>query len=479
MRINIFNLILISGLLLLCNSNALALDKVSLKSPFVNGVHAQNETENNIQQIDVLTKQIILKIIELEKFNLHYRREVGKKGRWSGWRYAGLQEIQSCVNFGAGVFATGERTSHFHNPEGLSVGKIENCNLAAMTGSFIGASAAVLEFGITEFHDVQAKSHGFSPQKAKAYVLSIKRNLDSLIAERNALIKAELQSLAPNLQAEEHAAEGKVLLDLRDLALWEFEKFHIGGRRFVAFQKSLYLFDMAKYSCSAAGNLCAFMSQHRTDRRWNLPAGILLDTGGGLVIAAPFVSRGIGIVAQKIQKHYIAPIINDIKVVQTTTLKDDEAILEKISLKAAAGAETDNSLQRFFTYHKEKQIFESEFNNIINKDRAGKLTATQTMIAGTFVGSCDLAGGILYTSAGVIANGKMPRDARVTNYNIGTAAIIGIPANAVSILDTLRIQVQDEIRYHKAAKEGKLPRQLYAANLNRLDQIQQQLSNSN
>ncbi len=49
------------------------------------------------RQVDDLTRQILLKLIEFERFNLHYTLEVAKQGRWKGWRYAFFQEINSAT----------------------------------------------------------------------------------------------------------------------------------------------------------------------------------------------------------------------------------------------------------------------------------------------------------------------------------------------------------------------------------------------
>ncbi len=235
------------------------------------------------------------------------------------------------------------------------------------------------------------------------------------------------------------------LVDLRDLALLEFKEFHIHGRRAVAFQKSLYFLDMSKYTCSAIASFFAYMSEHRHDRKWNLRAGVLYDVSGSLIIATPYLSRGIGILAQKIQEHYIAPVTQGVHTKQVAALEADEDALNKLGQEQNSDPVfTSGPLKRMTIYKKENLYFESEAKREIEKERAGKLTATQNMFTGTITGGCHLAGGILYTSAGKIANKETPRDSRITNYNLGTAAIVNISGNSLAILDTLRIQVKAE-----------------------------------
>jgi len=54
-----------------------------------------------LNKVEDLNRQILEKEIELGRFNLHYKQNVGKVGRWAGWRYAAFQE----ANFGLNVAA--------------------------------------------------------------------------------------------------------------------------------------------------------------------------------------------------------------------------------------------------------------------------------------------------------------------------------------------------------------------------------------
>ncbi len=432
---------------------------------------------NTTDAIDKLTKQIILKIIELEKFNLHYRMEVGKQGRWAGWRYALFQESNYCLNLSSGIFNTCERTSHFKDHWRVSAPKLENSSLTSMIGYIIGASAAALELGITEFHDLKAKQEGFSPTAANQHVLTIKSDLDKLFCQRDSLIQVAESAplLHPRLQID--LAEGKVLKDLRDLTLLEYQKFHISARRFVAFQKAIFFLDMTKYTCDAVGSFMSVLALHKRDRRFNLPCGIMYDIGGSLIISTPLISRGIGILAQKVQTRRTASIVADVQARELSTLQADETAL-KNSCRISKNAATDTStpLSRIAVYRNENSHFANELESILKRERAGKRTATQNIAAGAFTGSCHLTSGIMYTTVGSIAGGKRLRDGRITNYNLAAGAIVSLPGNATAILDTLRIQVQAEINRHKTAKAGKLPSQLFAANLAQLDQMEEQLT---
>ncbi|MFA6559911.1 MAG: hypothetical protein WCT03_26015, partial [Candidatus Obscuribacterales bacterium] len=74
--------------------------------------------EESVDKIDDLTKQILLKEIELQKFNLHYSQEVAKQGRWKGWRYAALQEVNMGTGLAGAIISVANRGSYLHRAAG-------------------------------------------------------------------------------------------------------------------------------------------------------------------------------------------------------------------------------------------------------------------------------------------------------------------------------------------------------------------------
>jgi hypothetical protein len=198
------------------------------------------------ERIDELTKQILLKEIALERYNLHYTMEVARQGRWKGWRYAGLQEVNAGMGLTGAIISTAYRGARLNDSAKVKPCIQESANYIPEIGSYIGAGAAVLEFGINGYHDLIARRHGYSPAAAMRTVSGLKNDIDRMMAEREALTKIEAGGSNYALHAEIDAAEGKVLRDLRDQGLQEFERFHIGARRLLAFQQMQYFFDFAK-----------------------------------------------------------------------------------------------------------------------------------------------------------------------------------------------------------------------------------------
>ncbi len=249
--------------------------------------------QSTVDEIDNLTRQILLKEISLERFNLHYSLEVAKQGRWKGWRYAAFQETNAGMCLAGAIIGTAYPGGHTNAPIHPITGIQETACYVPMIGSIIGASAAALEFGINQYHDYQASKKGFSPRVAKDYVLALINDITDLLWQREALVKIEASSPVMAQHAEIDAAEGRILYDLRDQGMLEFERFHIGDRGLLAFQQAQYIFDLSKYTLNAIGFGLAYLSLHRHDRKLNFSSGIMWDISGPNLYCRTDFKQGI------------------------------------------------------------------------------------------------------------------------------------------------------------------------------------------
>ena len=128
-------------------------------------------------------------------------------------------------------------------------------------------------------------------------------------------------------------------------------------------------------------------------------------------------------------------------------------------------------------YGEHQRVFNDEIRAAQKKSNAAKLTATQNIGAGLYVGGTKTASGILFAIPGFNHhyNNSSARASRVTNDLLFAASVIAIPSSAFGMLDTLRIQVRGEINRHKAIKAGMLPGQIASARLKQLDEMEARL----
>ncbi len=430
-----------------------------------------------VGKVDQLTKEILLKEIELQKFNLHYTTEVARQGRWKGIRYAAFQELNSGAGLAGAIISVANRGSYLHRAQGVKRFAQESANYIPMIGCIVGASAAALEFSINGYHDLVARRKGFAPGVAVKHVEGLRQDIDSLMAERDALIAVEAASPSHVGHVEIDRLEGKVLRDLRDQSLQEFQRFHIGARKLIAFQQMQYLFDIAKNTTGAIGYDFAYLSLHRKERIWNGRAGVLFIVSGQLTMWGPVLSRFFAKGVGEITKHRSKNVVKDIDK-NVATLETDLAMLNKIIHDGhGQNIMVANATTREGLYGEHQKAFASEIAAAQKKNAAAKLSATQNIGAGMLVGASKTASGVLFAIPGFNSNynSQTVRAGRVTNDLLFSASVVALPAGLFSMIDTLRIQVQGEINRHKAAKAGTLPGQIVAARLRQLDEMEANL----
>lgn len=426
--------------------------------------------------IDVLTRKILLAEIELERFNLDYQQNVAKQGRWKGLRYAAVGEANSSLGLSSGIVTMYNRGSNLRSPKQVNVKLQENANVLSMIGSIIGAGGAAMEFGINGWHEVEARRKGYGSKQARRKVEELKAEIDRLLAQRDALVAAEACVPGQEQCVEIDKIEGKILRDLRDQSLLEFQRFHINARKLLAFQQTQYLFDVARNVTGAIGSQQAYASLHLKDRRYNYNAGVLFVVSGALTMGGPIISRAVASGVGRAHKRSLRDTVADAEAGEVVALQQDKAELDRLCRGGNVPAEfTVGPVERSDIYGIHSKIFQDEVAAAEKARNNAKLIATQNIGSGLYVGCSKVASGVLFIVPGLKYNKNDLRSTTITNSDLFASAVVGLPASAYSILDTLRIQVKGEINRHRLATQGKLPSQLMAARRRQLDDMEKQL----
>jgi hypothetical protein len=436
----------------------------SSASPLVKLTIAADETTKS--QIDDLTKKILREEIRLERFNIRYRTEVAKQGRLKSFRYFISQQTNATATV-AGVIATVDiRTSLFHHSDKLHSAPLERATLPAFPGQIIGASGSALEFWINEYHRWQADRMGFSPAAARTFVLASRERISRLMAEREALVEAEKSSPTLKHHYAIDAKEGEILTDIRDIALHEFVAYHVGQRKYLAFQQCLYVFDILKNSSGAVGTFLAYEANHEHRRRFNLASGVFSTISGALVMGTPVISRVYGKLIAEREKRFISVVDQGLSPDQIELGQDLEDLHK---LCTDSGQKTARrTIGRFALYQDDKKDFDQELQESARELRAGRLAATETISTGLYAGATKVALNIEY----IIAGNRYFNNVRVTNYLLGSGAVVYLTGASAAMLDNLRIQITSEFVNAKLRRKHLLPSQLLRDRLKDLDEME-------
>lgn len=435
------------------------------------------EVEN---KIDDLTKQILLKEVELERFAIKYNLVSGKQGRWKGWRYGAFGEANLGLGLAGGIISVVNRGGHLGSPTKVNVRTQESANYIPMIGNIIGCGAAGLEFGINEFHELQAMRQGYSPGKARKRVKDLKKEIVDLLDQRDRAVKTAFGIPTLKARAELDQAEQRVLKDLLAQSLQQFERFYLGSRRLLAFQQMQYFFDIAKNATSAVGYQQAYSSLHRHHRIYNGYAGLLFCISGGIYMTGPVLSRAFGKLVAERHRRLLKPTTEIAEERTMEDLKRDHALLKKICKETNCSSDkTDLVVERSsMVYGSGEKHFEDSISQSEKTRDKAVLVATQNIGAAAFVGGTKVGSGVLFLVPGYnrrynVNSGTTA--ARGTNDFLFASSLISLPATSFAILDTLRINIRGEINRAKLKKDGRLPPQLAKVRLDELDQIEKRV----
>lgn len=421
-------------------------------------------------KIENLTVEILRKEIQLERFNIRYRQEVAKQGRWKGWRYFISQEANASATNAGLIAAIDEHMDHIHHPQRVNTRTLQAALVPQIVGQIIGAGGAALEFGINGFHELRSRQLGFAPKTAKGFVMDISADIDQLLKQRQELVNRAQDISELSACAQVSNLEGQMLKDIRDLSLLEYARFYVDGRRTLAFQQSLYLLDMAKNVIGATGNGVAKHALHTHNRKHNGPSGVLTTISGALIVATPILSRGVGMAVGRYEKWRIKDITKNCDIKEVTQLDQDKTQLQQLC-EANKDADDDvwePSLARLALYETHNQSFLQQLELTTREVHAGNLAATENVLSGLFTGGTKMANGITLAIAGHDFHHSGPR----TNDLIGAGLITYCVGTSWAMFDNIRIQVKREMVNHRLSKMQRLPGQVLKARLQQLEDME-------
>lgn len=443
----------------------------------------------SVGSLEPFNRQILLKEIELERFAINFRKMNNVQGRWRGWRYFLSQEANAGATAGGLVYQAVERqrviniaNEIFLDKNGQVSYRTRATNRAKLgaglvpqiVGQTIGATGSGLELGINLFHEYQARKAGYGPKPAIARVIAIRKEIEDLFAQR------QVAALAANLSEgdlEIAKAEEAVLRDITSMGLSEYVQFHIGAKRFRAFQDSLYVFDVAKNTVGAVGALMNLKGLHERRPHYAGPGGVLTLTSGMLIIGTPLLSRLYGKVVGRMHEKSLAKVLDGIEKRDLHKLNEDRnRLLQLMAARTDKGTISQQScstqtLALLSSYEQQSSLKQCQLELASREIRDGTRAATENITVGTAVGGskvtlgiCSMISGFRYAQQGHKGN---------SIFQAGTIAYAS--GSFLTVGDNIRLRIKDEWKRYRLGKKRQLPMQVLGDRLKALDNIESSL----
>jgi hypothetical protein len=430
-----------------------------------------------ISAIDEISKNILLKEIECERFNIHFRQEYAKQGRWKGLRYFASQEANGGALLGGLVAAIAIRAHSLaggrlavdaaKGPQTVypppNKNALTNALIPQLVGQIVGASGDGIELAINAFHAEQARLHGYDPARASRHAAQLKDEVWQLLNSRKRLIE---NCHLSDEQKQVLQMEGQLLSDLNDITQAEFRYFYLSRHRLLAFQTALYLFDIGRNVTGAIGNGLGIIANNNSNLPLNGPSNVLTTISGGLILAMPVVSRLLGKADQIIESKRLDRLLGAEEFPDTASFNSHrQELKELLDRQMDAGSAPGTIGQRLSLYAHESFLNFSSLQIADKEIEMGRRVDVDNIAAGEIIGATKLTNGILGTVAGY----KYPTYLRANLPLIMDGNIAFLSGTGMGLADNIRLQVVSEYDRYKLQQERKLPEQVFADRLNFLE----------
>ncbi len=424
-------------------------------------------------RIDKLTKKIMLDEIALAKFNVHFRQQAARQGRWKSFRYFLFNQANGGLGGAGATVAAAERLGHTYRQNFNHLHRIAllRGNVCGGVGQIIGASGSMNEFLINNYHALRAATKGFSAFTATSFVKKTVKQIDADLAERIQLVAQE--RAVSTCAADVHTAEGAVLEDTKQLLVCEFAGYRIGARRTFVTQQSFYLLDVARNVTGALSNLYGYKAVFFRNRLFNQQAGALMLVSGGFLMMDPIVSRLFGRAEVAFDGWLLRKQgLPRVKGLEEKLNKDYDA-LEAACKEGVSKSEkaTVAVTSRLEVFDKHSDRFDAQLVARQKEVSAGNKVATQNILSGLFIGGMKVGNGVPFTLAGF----KYFNSARRTNVLLGAGAVPSVVGSFYGVFDNFRIQLNREITYHKQKTKHQTPGELLNKQLEDLEGLEKQV----
>jgi hypothetical protein len=425
---------------------------------------ALDSNEEFSKQYTEITRKLILAGVELERFSLKYRKASTEQPKFRRLRFflaqeAGAAGAMAFEATGLKQFGTGRR-----HPLQVNKSALHASLVAGLTGSVIAGSGAGLELASNAALAYKNKRRGFDPRAANRFVCEKVKEIDRLLAERDAIVAAHADSPAH----DRAIAEGRLARQIRNASLAEYAAFHSDVKGYATFTNTFFALNALTNSLASTGLGIAYQSINTP--KYTGPANIFFIVTGAIIIAVPMVSSGAGTFMRWHAYHSLCKRLGEEPRFDFAEFSAARARVQELeSTKQGVLIPTLPMVERAALYAESQDRFQKQIIDETNVARHLEKVALQSNLLGPAIGSTLMTQGILGTY-GYYKFTFRPRPQLAYAFRgavVGTTGAGGLAlgGNAAWFLASYAYE-------HHLRSEHRLPSQVIDERLSHLDDLE-------
>jgi hypothetical protein len=432
-------------------------------------------TESAIKEkIAALDQKIMLQVIALARFNLHYHGGVNQKNFSQEWLYPMQREAGTALSFTNTVIDIHERARGINNLARISRSAQRSGVTCALTGQAITGTSSAVELLQNLRQTVIASRRGYSPASSLAQVQAIDNHIADLLDQRK-----KLMAIAPFADEDKlYSLQGRLLEHMRNQLIFEFKNWSASSRSQEWSENTFYALDSTQGYLQMSAS-CLILKGFRVSGTGG-NAAILNLVANGIVMVNPLLKHQAGrLIAARQRKHLD-------KLFPLGRPQNIETVLAEYDYtpdaKTAGGAEAVGEEKELAFLIQQSAALDGPLNREVETVLRLRRIADQQAISGPLIGLSGVTRSLMNTIAYYQishSSSQSEHHTRLVANQLNLAGrIVQSTGQSYSLYDTASTEVR-HYRFKRALqKAGNLPKQRLKRRLDALDKSEKRIKAS-
>lgn len=408
------------------------------------------------KRYEKLTLQLLLLGLDFEQYSLNYRIGALSDQKFKRTRYFLGQETAAAGSMTAAIIGTDQTYKVLHRPHKVNIKALHNLQTIGGVTSVIGASSSGLELAANGWHALNDKMKHRDSKTATGYLTDELKRIDTLLAERDALLASNTELAANQSRMAQYKAETKLLNIMRDVIVTEHKKFEATKVGFRTQENVFYVLNIGSGILSALQYKFGYKSV-RTPK-YGGPSALFSTISAGQTMINPVIASVASRYASRRTKKIMDREFGEVQKPPSV----DELKASVVELQSASVATKDDaacqatSAAILDAYGVVNQIFPRELLSEMALLHQLEQVAVQNVITSQPIGGCAVASGV----TSLLASYKYAHQPRKAGYQNHASSITGLCGASLATGLTGIGYVGDLWYTHVLRSKGQLPEQL-------------------